>query len=40
MALHGMINIWVIAALNDEAQLDRALAQRIVDDLMRGYRIA
>ncbi len=40
MALHGMINIWVIAALNDEAQLDRALAQRIVDNLIRGYQIA
>lgn len=38
IALHGMINIWIMAALHDEAQLDHALAQRIVDDLLRGYR--
>jgi hypothetical protein len=38
MALHGMINIWIIAALNGEAELDAALARRIVDDLLRGFR--
>jgi AcrR family transcriptional regulator len=38
MALHGMINIWVMAALTDEAELNHALAQRIVDDLLRGFR--
>ncbi len=38
MALHGMINIWVIAALNDELQLTHELAGRIVDDLLRGFR--
>jgi AcrR family transcriptional regulator len=38
MALHGMINIWVIAALNGEADLDAPLARRIVDDLLRGFR--
>jgi hypothetical protein len=38
MALHGMINIWAIAALNDEAELGYDLAQRIIDDLLRGFR--
>ncbi len=37
MALHGMINIWVMAALNDEAELTYDLAQRVVDDLLRGF---
>jgi AcrR family transcriptional regulator len=37
MALHGMINIWIIASLNDEAQLTHDTAQRIVDGLLRGY---
>jgi TetR/AcrR family transcriptional regulator len=37
IAVHGMINIWVIAALNGEAQLDHALAERIVADLLRGF---
>ena len=40
MALHGMINIWVMAALNEDVQLDRPLAKRIVDDLLRGYGIS
>jgi AcrR family transcriptional regulator len=38
MALHGMINIWVMAALIDEVELDHDLARRIVDDLLRGFR--
>jgi AcrR family transcriptional regulator len=38
MALHGMINIWVIAALNDEVELTFELAERIVTDLLRGFR--
>ena len=38
MALHGMINIWVIAALNGEAELHVPLARRIVDDLLRGFQ--
>jgi AcrR family transcriptional regulator len=38
LALHGMINIWTIAALNGEAELSYDLAQRIIDDLLRGYR--
>jgi hypothetical protein len=33
-----MINIWVIAALIGEAQLTYELAQRIIDDLLRGFR--
>jgi AcrR family transcriptional regulator len=37
MALHGMINIWVMAALNEEMSLDHELARRIVDDLLRGF---
>ncbi len=37
MALHGMINIWVIAALNDGTELNYSLAERIVDDLLRGF---
>jgi AcrR family transcriptional regulator len=40
MALHGMINIWVIASLNGEAQLSYPLAARIVDGLLVGYRTA
>ncbi|HEX3724769.1 MAG TPA: TetR/AcrR family transcriptional regulator [Pirellulales bacterium] len=38
MALHGMINIWIIAALNDEVILTHELAERIVTDLLRGFR--
>jgi AcrR family transcriptional regulator len=38
IALHGMINIWTIAALNGEAELNYDLAQRIIDDLLRGFR--
>jgi AcrR family transcriptional regulator len=38
MALHGMINIWAIAALNGEAELGYDLAQRIIDDMLRGFR--
>jgi TetR/AcrR family transcriptional regulator len=38
MALHGMINIWVIARLNGEAELSYPLAARIVDGLLVGYR--
>jgi TetR/AcrR family transcriptional regulator len=38
MALHGMINIWVMAALNDDVELNRELAERIAHDLLRGYR--
>jgi AcrR family transcriptional regulator len=37
MALHGMINIWVIAAFTSDELLTRALAQRVVADLLRGY---
>ena len=37
MALRGMIHIWVMAALNDDVELDWALAERIVDDLLRGF---
>ena len=40
MSLHGMINIWVIAALKYEegVQMSRATAQQIVDDLLNGFR--
>ncbi len=38
MALHGMINIWVIAALTDQEVLTRDVAQRVVDNLLRGFR--
>ncbi|HEY2895201.1 MAG TPA: TetR/AcrR family transcriptional regulator [Pirellulales bacterium] len=38
MALHGMINIWVMAALRGEAELNRGLAKRVVDNLLRGYK--
>lgn len=37
MALHGMINIWVIAVLTENEALSRELAERIVNDLLRGY---
>ncbi len=37
MALHGMINIWIIASLNDEAELTYATAERIVDGLLTGF---
>lgn len=37
MALHGMINIYVIAALTDGMVLTHELAQRIVDDLLLGF---
>jgi AcrR family transcriptional regulator len=40
MALHGMINIWVMAALNDDTELNYVLAERIVDNLLRGFRKA
>ncbi|MGD9724121.1 MAG: TetR/AcrR family transcriptional regulator [Pirellulales bacterium] len=38
MALHGMINIWVIAALTDKATLSYSVAARIVDGLLVGFR--
>jgi len=38
MALRGMINIWVMAALNKEAELNVELARKVVDDLLRGYQ--
>lgn len=38
MALHGMINIWVIASLNGEVELSYPLAARIVDGLLVGFR--
>jgi TetR/AcrR family transcriptional regulator len=38
MTLHGMINIWVMAALNDEAELTYELAERIVDNMLHGFR--
>ncbi|MBI3838383.1 MAG: TetR/AcrR family transcriptional regulator [Planctomycetia bacterium] len=37
MTLHGMINIWVMAALNDEAELNYELAERIVENMLRGF---
>ncbi len=38
MALHGMINIWIMASLQGEAELSYPLAGRIVDGLLVGYR--
>jgi AcrR family transcriptional regulator len=38
MAIHGMINIWVIASLNDELQLSHSLAESIADGLLGGFR--
>jgi AcrR family transcriptional regulator len=38
MALHGMINIWVIASLNEEVQMGYSLAEQIVDGLLDGFR--
>src|SRR5262245_45280680 len=38
-ALHGMLNIWVMASLNDDVELNRALAERIVDNLFRGFGV-
>ncbi len=38
LALHGMINIWTIAALNGEAELTYDIARKIIDDLLRGFR--
>lgn len=40
MALHGMINIWVIRALDENTELTHDLARQIIDDLLRGYREA
>src|SRR5262249_41501504 len=40
IALQGMINIWVMAALKEQHELAHDLAQRIVDDLLQGYRSA
>ncbi|MEX2114318.1 MAG: TetR/AcrR family transcriptional regulator [Pirellulales bacterium] len=37
MALHGMINIWIIASLNGDAELTHSTAERIVDGLLSGY---
>jgi AcrR family transcriptional regulator len=37
IALHGMINIYVMAALNDDVDLSGELAERIVNDLLRGF---
>ena len=39
VALQGMINIWVMAALNEGIALDEQLARRIVTDLLRGYQV-
>jgi TetR/AcrR family transcriptional regulator len=38
IALHAMINIWVMAALNGEAELTYVLAQKVVDDLLCGFQ--
>jgi AcrR family transcriptional regulator len=38
MALHGMIHIWVMAALNDDVELNRELAERVVRNLVTGFR--
>jgi TetR/AcrR family transcriptional regulator len=38
MTLHGMINIWVMAALNDDAELTYELAERIVENMLHGFR--
>jgi AcrR family transcriptional regulator len=40
MALHGMINVWIIASLNDEAELTYATAERIIDGLLTGFAAA
>ena len=37
MTLHGMINIWVMAALNDDAELTYELAERIVENMLHGF---
>jgi AcrR family transcriptional regulator len=37
MALHGMINIWVILFLKENERLTRKVAQQIVEDLLGGY---
>jgi AcrR family transcriptional regulator len=37
MALHGMINIWVILFLKEHERLTRKVAQQIVEDLLGGY---
>ncbi len=37
MALHGMINIWIIANLNGELEPSYTNAERIVDGLLSGY---
>jgi AcrR family transcriptional regulator len=38
MALHGMINIWVIASLDGQVDLSYPLAGRVIDGLLVGYR--
>jgi TetR/AcrR family transcriptional regulator len=38
MTLHGMINIWVMAALNDDAELTYELAERTVENMLHGFR--
>ena len=37
VAVHGMINIWVIASLQDDVELSYPLAARIVDTLLGGF---
>jgi AcrR family transcriptional regulator len=37
-ALHGMINIWVIVALNEHVAMEQDLARQVVDDLLQGFR--
>ncbi len=37
IALHGMINIYIMAALNDDVDLTYEIAERVVNDLLRGF---
>lgn len=37
MAIHGMINIWIIAALKEDRELSRPLAEQLVDELLSGF---
>jgi AcrR family transcriptional regulator len=37
IALHGMINIYIMAALNDDVDLNYELAELVVNDLLRGF---